>query len=206
MNKETTNERPRGSPTGKQYDSIYELMDSESIPQPVKEKVTQLIGESKIATKLAQLRHLAGISQQKMGEALNMTQGNVSKIENSRDDDLTLKQIKEYARVTGERISVMFGKPLTHVQAVQLHAMGLKSHLEELAKIADDHEEMESEIRKFFAEAFVNLFQIMALCNNQLPAGGSGNEVEIKFQLFSKELPQIARKSTLRENPRLAPA
>lgn len=206
MNNPTTNERPRGAPTGKKYDSVSALMQGENIPQPVREKVSQLISESRIATKMAQLRHFAGITQQKMADELKVTQGTISKLESGRDDDLTLKQVKEYARVTGQRISMMFGKPLSHVESVQLNAFGLKMHLEELAKIAGEQEEMQSEIRKFFVEAFANLFQIMALCAQKLPPGETEKDVQIVFRNITREITPFARKplTTPEINPEMS--
>jgi len=47
----------------------------------------------------------------------------------------------------------LFGRPPTHVEAVNTHALGICSHLEALAKIANQNEELEKEIQGFFGEA-----------------------------------------------------
>jgi transcriptional regulator with XRE-family HTH domain len=125
-----------------------------------------------------------------MARHLGVTQGTVSKLETGLDEDVTLRQIREYARVTDQRISVLFGKPLTNVEAVKLHAAGLKERLEALAKIANQNEEFQNEIKGFFGQAFYNLFRIMASCNNML-SSGEGN-VEIKIEIVHGQQPSVA--------------
>jgi hypothetical protein len=54
-----------------------------------------------------------------MAEARRCSQIAISKIESGRDEDLTIREIAAYAHASGERISVVFGKPLNHVEAVE---------------------------------------------------------------------------------------
>ena len=130
-------EKTPAKATGRKYASIDSLMNGEAVSQEVKAKVASLKEETKIVLQLAKLRQAAGITQEDMAKHLNVTQSAISKLESSPDEDVTLREIREYARVTGQRIAVMFGKPFTHVEAVKLHACAIKDRLEALAEIAN---------------------------------------------------------------------
>ncbi len=150
----TENEKQPAKPTGRRYDSVKALIGAEGVSQEVQEKMEEIRRETRAVLQLAKLRQSAGITQKDMAKHLNVTQSAISKLEAGRDEDVTLREIKEYAKATNQRIGVLFGKPLTHVEAVQAHALAIKLHLEDLAKIANNHDELEKDIKGFFGEAF----------------------------------------------------
>ena len=174
-------EKTSGKPSGRKYTSVDALLSGEEMSQEVRTKVSELRNETRVVLQLAKLRQMAGITQEDMAKHLGVTQSAVSKLETGRDEEVTLREIREYARVTDQRISVMFGKPLTHVEAVKICANGLKERLEALAKLANQNEDFQNEIKGFFGEAFFNLFNIMANCSNMLPSGEG--DVEIKIEI-----------------------
>ena len=186
MNSANTN-ASRAAPTGKKYGSVSALMQGEEIPQKTKERVAQLISESRIATQMAQLRHRAGITQEQMATALGVKQPAISKLEAGRDDDLTLLQVKEYARITGDRINLLFGKPFTATEAVKLHSDGLKYWLEKLAEMASQNTEVQSKIKGFLGETFYSLFNIITLCNSKLPIDADDNIEEVRIEIVTGE-------------------
>jgi transcriptional regulator with XRE-family HTH domain len=134
----------------------------------MQEKVEQMVRSVEIATKMAQLRHHAGITQKEMADKLGVTQPTISKLESSKDGDLTLDQIMGYVKVTGQRICLQIGKPPSDKEAVILYANGLKSRLEALTDIANESIELRGEIKGFLADAFWRLFNIIAKCNDSL--------------------------------------
>jgi transcriptional regulator with XRE-family HTH domain len=156
-------------PTGRIYGSVDDLMKNEGVSQEVKTKVAEYKGETRIILQLARLRQKAGLTQEHMAERLGVNQSAISKLESGKDEDLTMRQVREYARATGERINILFGKSPTHVEAIRQHAMGIRSNLEALAKIANQEEELEKEIQGFFGDAFFNIMLILSNCNDQLP-------------------------------------
>ncbi len=182
-------EKTPAKPTGRKYASVDALLRGEGLSQDAQSKAKELKSETRVVLQLAKLRQATGLTQEEMSKHLGVTQSAVSKLEAGRDEDVTLREIREYARVTDQRICVMFGKPLTHVEAVKLHACGLKERLEALAKIANQNEEFQSEIKGFFGEAFFNLFNILAGFNNMLPAEG---DVEIKIEVVRGQNPSAA--------------
>ena len=172
--------------TGRRFSTVSQLMTAEGMSSAVQSKLAELREETKIVHQLALLRQAAGLTQEDMAQRLDKTQSAISKLESGPDDDLTLHEIKEYARATGERIGVVFGKPLTHVEAVKHHAFGMKASLESLADIANENEELQKHINTFFSEAFFNILNILAACHDKLPAG---DNFEIRFLVEGDALP-----------------
>lgn len=185
MNMNTETPRTPAKPTGRKYESVGALMRGEGVSQEVQGKVAEIENETRVTLQLAKLRQTVGLTQEQLAEAMGTTQSSVSKLESGRDEDLTLGQVRHYARATNQRIGLMFGKPVTHVEAVQGHAIAIKHHLQELAKIANQHEELETHIQAFFGDAFFNILNILTRCHEQLPNGGK--DIEIRFQVIKSE-------------------
>ncbi len=194
MNTETS--RNPAKPTGRTYESVGALMRGEGVSQEVQKKVAEIENETRITLQLARLRQSVGLTQEQLAEAMGTTQSSVSKLESGGDDDLTLSQIRHYARAANQRIGLMFGTPLTHVEAVQGHATAIKHHLQELARIANQNEELQTHIEAFFGNAFFNILGILTKCQEQLPNGGK--EIEIRFQVIKSEPGRLPGPSTCR--------
>jgi len=173
--------RPPAKATGRRYESVKDLVAKEGIPTDVQNKLDELRRDTRVVNQLTRLRVCSGLTQEEMANHLGVTQSAISKLESGRDEEVTLREIREYARATSQRIGVIFGKPLTHVEAIKLYADGLKTELEALAELASQDNELESEIKNFFGEAWYNLFAILATCSGKLPSGSNDLEVSIKI-------------------------
>lgn len=181
-------------PTGRRYGSVQDLLKGEQVAPEVQSKVEALRKETGVTEILARLRVEAGLTQQQVAERLGTSQSAISKLESGRDEELTLGEVRKYAELTGQRIGLVFGKPLGHVDAVKVHALGIKQHLTALAEIAHKDEEIERAIQGFFGEAFFNLLVIFSKCQQQMPNNGS---VQVKVELIgpptaSKEITEVA--------------
>lgn len=185
----TEHEKIAAVPTGRRYDSVDALMKGEGLPPEVQAKVKEIANETRIALQLANLRQRHGLTQEQMAVHLGITQSAVSKLESGRDEDLTLREVREYSKATGYRIAVMFGKPVNHVEAVKIHAEGIRTHLYALARIANQHQNdnLEMEIQAFFGEAFFNILTILSKCNDQLNnrVGEFSMNIETKPELIT---------------------
>jgi transcriptional regulator with XRE-family HTH domain len=186
-------EKTPAKPTGRKYTSVEEFLGGEAVSQDVRSKVAELKDQTKVVLQLARLRQMAGITQEDMANNLGVTQSAVSKLEAGDDENVTLREVRAYARVTGQRIAVMFGKPLTHVEAVKLHAQAIKLRLESLAEIANNNDDLEKEIKGFFGEAFFNLLNILVACHEKLPNGGADDDdVEIRIEVIKGKQPNLS--------------
>src|SRR5208282_2483773 len=146
----TDKEKKVNSPlTGRRYDSIEEFL-AESVSSDTRGEIARLDRESLVAEYMVQARREAGLTQQQMADKLHKTQGAISKLESSNDNEITLEEISEYAGATNQTFSIMIGKPLNHIESVKYHAYGIKRHLSALAKEAHRNEEAEQAVQAFF--------------------------------------------------------
>lgn len=164
---------------GRTYASVEALMKGEGISAEVQQAYAQLVQDTCITDGLARLRRTAKLTQAEIAQRLGVTQAAVSKIESGHDETLTLAIIGAYAAASKQRVSLSFGRPLTHVQAVKEHALGLRYHLEALASLAHKEEAIAKDIEGFFHEATINLDQIVARCREQLPRR---QKIEVRMQ------------------------
>jgi transcriptional regulator with XRE-family HTH domain len=178
MNTETEAKVPAKA-TGRRYKSVTDLVTGEGLSTEVKKAYAELERSTGIVERLAVLRQGAGITQEEMAKHLGVTQGAISKLESGTDQELTIREISEYSRITGERIGLCFGKPMNHVEAVKAYALGIRRHLSSLAEIAHQDEELETAIQGFFGEAFFNILTILEKCQREMPAG---RDFEVQIQ------------------------
>ncbi len=118
---------------------------------------------------LTRLRRRSKLTQTDIAKQLGVTQAAISKVESGRDETLTLAIISAYARTSRQRINLSFGQPMTHVEAVKEHALGLRHHLEALASLAHKDEVIAKDVEGFFREAAANIDQIIAHFRERLP-------------------------------------
>ena len=156
-------------PTGKRYASVAELMRGEDFSKEVVDRVAELEGETRITRQLACMRAAVGLTQTEMAERLGVTQPCISKWESGEDEELTVRVLRMYCQTTGQRIGLIMGKPMTHVEAVRAYALGLRDRLKTLAAMAHGDDEMERSIQAFFGEAFFNLLDIFESCQREMP-------------------------------------
>jgi transcriptional regulator with XRE-family HTH domain len=173
-------------PTGRRYASVKDLMQGEDIPAEVKERVSDIERNTRLVQMISELRVRAGLTQEEMAKKLDLSQSQVSKIEHGRDEDLTIAVLRAYSDATGGRIGVVIGKPLSHVESVKAYALGMRDHMLALARMANEHEEMERDIKAFFGEAFFNILDILARCGEQLP--NKGNVSQVKATLIGNKV------------------
>jgi transcriptional regulator with XRE-family HTH domain len=179
-----TQSKPGAAPEGRQYTSVAELLSEEGLPKALQERVAEMQRARGVATWLAQLRHRAGITQQQMADELGVSQSTISKLEAGKDDSITLRDIREYARVTGERIGLSVGRRMSHNEGVMVHAEALRYHLNALAEIASQDVGRQGEIKGFLGDAFYNLMQIVVLCNDKLPVEEEDGIEEVKVEIL----------------------
>lgn len=166
--------------TGKRYNSVEDLLPDSAFPVEVVKDAREHERQSRLTHQLALMRTKAGITQAQMAEHLEITQGAVSKLENGKDDDVTVKHLRIYAKATAQRIGLSVGKPLNHVESIKFHALQVRSHMKELAKLAHNDEELEKGIQAFFGEAFFNILDILSECQNSMP---NGDSIQVRFEI-----------------------
>lgn len=186
MNTEREKKTP-AKPTGRRYASVAELMRVEGVSDEVQKHYKDITNATRIVHQLTCLRHIAGLTQEQMAEKLGVTQSAISKLESGRDEDLTIGQMREYAKISGEHFGVMFGKPLNHVESVNFCVEMIRHHLMALATLAHKgNQAIETEIQIFFSDALQKILKIVGQCANALPNGG-GERVEVRLELMGRK-------------------
>ena len=129
-------DRTLAKPSGKRFKSVDELMAGLDMPAEVVQEAKKNADARQLTLKLSLMRLKAGVTQAEMAKRLDITQGAVSKLENGFDDDVTVKHLRAYAEATKMNVGFAVGRPPNHVEAIKLHAMGIRNHMKELAKLA----------------------------------------------------------------------
>jgi transcriptional regulator with XRE-family HTH domain len=176
--------------TGRRYKSMSDLIKKEGLGEEVQQAYEEIKKATMITGRLAFMRQTAGITQEEMAEHLGVTQSAISKLEAGRDEDLTIREIREYSKKTGQRIALAFGKRMKHVEAVKYHALAIRRRLSALAELAQRYEELEPEIQGFFGEAFFNILTILEKCQQEMP----GNE-DFEIKVIMSEPSQAKKPS-----------
>jgi len=179
--KPSASRRPT-KPTPRTYASVDDMIKGEGLSDGVRTAYAQLVQDTCVTDGLTRLRRGSKLTQTDIARRLGVTQAAISKIEAGRDESLTLAVISVYATCTRQRINLSFGRPLTHVEAVKQHALGLRHHLDALASLAHKDEVMARDIAGFFQEASANIDRIIARSRERLPKSAK-TEVRMLTQL-----------------------
>ena|SRR3990167_1014612 len=96
---------------GKRYSSVRKMLVADGVSKRFLDRYDQLRRKTLIIDRLISLRLGAGLTQGELAKKMGITQGAVSKLEASCDENLTLKEIGSYAQAVGEEhVGVMLGK------------------------------------------------------------------------------------------------
>ena len=145
------------------YKSVSELLKN----LPGNEQVAKLLEKEIKARKLVKLlfflRCKENLSQKQLAQKMGCTQSRISKIEASLDEELTIKDIRDYAKALNLEIELNFNDAsMKLVDRIKYHAFRIKGYLEQLSNLSKDDEAIEAGVKKFYKEVFVNMNRIIA--------------------------------------------
>ena len=185
MTTTTTTDKHEGiKPTGRRYRSIRDLIKGERLSERVAKEFEDIRASTRLSRQLAEIRLKAGLTQQQMAERLGVSQGCISKWESEEDDLLEVRVLKLYAEVTGERIGLMIGRPMSHVEAIKGYAFAMRDRLRALAALAHQHDELECHIQAFFGDAFFNILHILGQAQQEMP---KSDAIELRIETTSSD-------------------
>lgn len=165
--------------TGKQYNSVEEMMTGESVSAEVRNSVSELESQTNVVRNLVEMRRASGMTQEQLAKKLGVTQGAISKLESSLDTEITLGELVDYVKATEQSLMFNIGKAMNDMEFVKWHASGIRTHLRALAKAARQDSDVEQTVQAFFGEAFFNLLSILSKCHQELPKN-PGVQVRLK--------------------------
>lgn len=152
------------------YKSVSEMIERLSSDETFKQRALKSIRERQVATLLFILRCKADLSQKEMAEKVGCSQSRISKIESSRDEDLSVKDLFDYAKALKLRLEIGYSHlSFKLVDQIKFHAFKMKEGLEQLCELTKDDPEMTEGVRKFYGEAFVNVLSLITESYKKLP-------------------------------------
>lgn len=142
----------------KNYTSVLNLVKDVSDDKNFIKDFDTLINSRQITKTLFSLRCKANLSQVELAKKMNCTQGKISKIENSKDLDLSIDDLVKYCQAVNMKLEIGFSDlRMTMVDRVKYHYFMLKNLLEEMPELSGGDETINAGVEKFTKEAFVNI-------------------------------------------------
>ncbi len=153
------------------FTSVKDLLKATGTKEHVRE-FDELMRCTNVVREMIQIRIKAGLTQKDLAERMQVSQGTISKIENSVDCDISLGELTSYAAYCKAKFTLRVGPPISLVQSVKEHALALKSDLDKLAAVACENEDdyhIPKKISEFFNEAGFNLMSFLVDAAEKLP-------------------------------------
>lgn len=121
----------------KQYRSVSELLDGVSDDRSLSDDLHAYANERQMTQFLSATRCTKGLSQDDIAKRLNCSQGYISKLENSIDDDLKFGEVDRYLAVMGLKATIgISDKNATTLDEIKNHVFLVKNKLEEIAELS----------------------------------------------------------------------
>ena len=171
--------------TGKQYSNVKDLVNATAKDAEFKRNFEEEFNARKLVRMLSSARASRGITQTELARKLGYGQPRISKIENSRDDSLRVRDIVDYAKAL--EINIAFhvtGGKRNAADEIKFHAFEMKRKLEELAELADGDAQLIRGITHFFGEAFFNVTNMIVEAAEKLPTPDDDTILDV-FAVFS---------------------
>lgn len=144
----------------KKYKNVSEMVN-DLADKEFKQEYKNHSDRTALSSFLFKLRAKHDITQKEMAKRLDCTQGKISKIENSYDEDLQLKDLIGYAKALNLQLSLGFLKQnRTSADSIKYHALKIKEHLDRLAELPDGDEQLFKGVSGFFGEYFFNMLNM----------------------------------------------
>lgn len=127
-----------------------------------RQQIEKNINDRRLVRYLSDLRCKKNLTQKQMSDKINRSQSFISKLENSKDAELTLEEIGVYAQMNNLALNISFTKKnATLVDSIKYHAVKIKDHLDELMQLASGDKDIEHGVDQFLDEAFYNMTNIV---------------------------------------------
>lgn len=145
------------------YRSVSELIKNLPGENSFKELVEKEIQGKRLAKLLFYLRCKGNFSQKELAHKIGCSQSRISKIEGSPNEEITVKDLEDYAKALDLQVELGFSNSSTRlVDRIKYHAFRIKECLERLSVLSKGDERIEEGVKKFYKEVFVNMNAIVA--------------------------------------------
>lgn len=154
----------------KKIGSVLELTKGLSEDPIFARDLTAYLSERQLVHKLIAVRATQGLTQKDIAERMGCSQGRISKLESSRDVDLSFGAIVGYAQAVGLRLDInLFRQNSRVVDLVKYHALRIKRVMDYLARLAVKDKAIAKGVSDFFGETTCNLLLMLKDSVEKLP-------------------------------------
>ncbi len=142
----------------KTYQNVEEMVKDLSENNKAKKDILKEINSKKLSKYLFSLRCEHGLTQAQLAEKINCSQGTISKIENSYDTEITIKDLIAYGNALGLQPEIGYRrKDIKTVDLIKHHCFKVNYYLEDLGKLAKEDEAIKEGVLDFHIETILNV-------------------------------------------------
>lgn len=142
----------------KTYQNVEEMVKGLSEDKEFKKSVLHEIKNKRLSKYLFSLRCEHSLTQGQLAKKINCSQSRISKIENSFDKDITIKDLLEYGNVLDLQLEVGYRRRnIKTVELIKHHFFKIKEYLNRLANLAGKDKSLIEGVDQFHVEAAYNM-------------------------------------------------
>jgi transcriptional regulator with XRE-family HTH domain len=157
------------------YTSVTELFKNVVSDDASAKALECRIASRRLIKHLLAMRAARGISQKELADKLHCTQSRISKLERSKDSDLSLGDIEEYAKAVGcDFVAAIMPQNIKPVERVKRHVFAIKKHMDDLADLANADAKIAEGVVGFFTELLLNFTRLFGDSVKRLPPAPNG--------------------------------
>lgn len=147
---------------GERYKNVLEMVEAISKDSSYKELVADQIKGRSLAKFLFYLRCDHDLSQKELATKIGCSQSRISKIEHSRDKDLTIEDLLDYGKALNVQLEIGYRHPSMKItDLIKYHAFKIKAYFDQLSNLAKDDEVLVKGLKNFHIEALFNIGKII---------------------------------------------
>ncbi len=142
----------------KTYRNVEEMVKGLSEDKEFKESVLYEIKNKRLSKYLFSLRCEQNLTQAQLAKKINCSQSRISKIENSLDEDITIKDLLEYGNALDLQLEIGYRRRnIKTVELIKHHFLKIEEYLNKLANLAGKDKALIEGVKQFHAEAAFNM-------------------------------------------------
>ncbi len=146
----------------KTYKNIEEMVKGLSEDGKFKDDVLREIRSKGLSKHLFSLRCECNLTQKQLADKINCTQSRISKIENSYDNDITMKDLLDYGRTLNLQLQIGYRrrKKVLIVDLIEYHVSKIQEHINNLTSLAGTDISMIKGVSKVLGTAVLELLKV----------------------------------------------
>ena len=148
------------------YANPQEMVRDLSDDKEQAERTIRIIQERTIIDHLMAMRSSLDMSQHDLAAKMKCTQSRISKLENGKDDDLTIGAFRDYARALGLNMCIQLYRDTPKIaDQIRYHALSIEKLFKQIAKVAKDDHAITQGVMKLFeatARQFAEIATVIA--------------------------------------------